>query len=48
MCECEDRPCCGCLAESDIYGRYEPDPIDAERARLEMDYDYEDQAAGLT
>ncbi len=43
MCDCEDRPCCGCASESDLFGRYEPDPIDAERERLEMDYDEEDE-----
>jgi hypothetical protein len=43
MCQCEDRPCCGCDQESDLFGRYEPDPIDAERERLEMDWDEEDE-----
>jgi hypothetical protein len=43
MCQCEDRPCCGCASESDLFGRYEPDPIDAERERLEMDWDEEDE-----
>jgi hypothetical protein len=42
MCDCEDRPCCSCYTESDPFGRYEPDPIDAERERLEMDYDYDE------
>jgi hypothetical protein len=39
MCDCEDRPCCSCYTESDPFGRYEPDPIDAYRESLEMDYD---------
>jgi hypothetical protein len=43
MCDCEDRPCCGCLAESNFFGGYEADPIDAYRESLEMDWDEEDE-----
>lgn len=42
MCQCEDRPCCGCDQENDLWGRYEPDPIDDYRESLEMDYEDED------
>jgi len=43
MCDCEDRPCCSCYTESDPFGRYEPDPIDAYRESLEMDYEEEEE-----
>ena len=37
MCDCEDRPCCSC--DKDYLNPYEPDPIDAYRESLEMDWD---------
>lgn len=40
MCQCEDRPCCGCDQE---VSRYDEPDYDAERERLEMDWDEEDE-----
>ena len=44
MCQCEDRPCCGC--DQEMSNRYENDPsdlIDAWRERMEYEDEDEDE-----